>query len=151
MEMLAEVERLTGQTIPSSILFEACTIRQLAHKLVDLDLKPKPVMQLNPNGTLAPLFLFHGDYKGGGLYALGSQTCWASDRPLYVIAPHDLGGVSDSRSMESIASDQLLVVRKAQPKGPYRLTGYCLWGSVAFEVARLLIAEGETVEVCRYN
>ena len=33
MEMLAELEWLTGQTIPSSILFEAPTIRQLAQKL----------------------------------------------------------------------------------------------------------------------
>ena len=32
-EMLVELESLTGQTIPSSILFEATTIRQLAQKL----------------------------------------------------------------------------------------------------------------------
>ena len=33
MEMLVELESLTGLTIPSSILFEAPTIRQLAQKL----------------------------------------------------------------------------------------------------------------------
>ena len=69
MEMLAEVERLTGQTIPTSILFEARTIRQLAQKLFELDIRPKSVTQMNPSGNLTPLFLFHGDYLGGGLYA----------------------------------------------------------------------------------
>ena len=36
-EMLVELETLTSQKIPSSILFEATTIRQLAQKLSDLD------------------------------------------------------------------------------------------------------------------
>ena len=69
MEMLSEVEQLTGQTIPSSILFEARTIRELAQKLFTLDIRPESVTRINPDGSLPPLFLFHGDYKGGGLYA----------------------------------------------------------------------------------
>ena len=69
MEMLSEVERLTGQTIPSSVLFEARTIRQLAHALSEQHIEPKPVTRMNADGSLPPVLLFHGDYNGGGLYA----------------------------------------------------------------------------------
>ena len=147
MEMLSEVERLTGQTIPSSILFEARTINQLAQKLCDLDIQPKSLMQLNPGGSRTPLVLFHGDYNGGGLYAARLASLLGADQPLFVIAPHDLGGKPVSRSIEAIAADQLPLVLNAQPNGPYRLCGYCLGGIIAFEVARLLITAGEKVEL----
>ena len=147
MDMLSEVERLTGQTIPSSILFEANTIRQLAQKLSDLDIQSKSLIQLNPSGGQLPLFLFHGDYLGGGLYSLRLATLLGSDQPLFVVAPHDLGGQAVARPIEEIAADYLPVVLKAQPKGPYRLSGYCFGGLIAFEVARLLVAAGETVEM----
>ena len=147
MEMLAEVERLTGQTIPTSILFEARTIRQLAQKLFELDIRPKSVTQMNPSGNLTPLFLFHGDYLGGGLYAAKLASLLGRDQPLFVIAPHDVGQDPIPLSIEAIAADSLPSLLNAQPKGPYRLCGYCLGGIIAFEVARLLISAGKKVEV----
>ena len=33
MDMLAELDLLTGETVPASVLLDASTIRQLAHKL----------------------------------------------------------------------------------------------------------------------
>jgi acyl-CoA synthetase (AMP-forming)/AMP-acid ligase II len=146
MAMLCEVEQLTGKTIPSSILFEARTIRQLAQKLLALEIEPKPVIHLNPSGDLPPLFLFHGDYNGGGLYTAKLATALGPDQPLFVVAPHDLGREAIPLSIEQIAADRLALVLRAQPKGPYRLSGYCLGGIVAFEVARLLMAAGEKVE-----
>jgi oxalate---CoA ligase len=147
MEMLCELERLTGQTIHTSILFEARTIRQLAQMLFELDIRPKSVIKRNPGGGLAPIFLFHGDYIGGGLYAARLANFLGSDQPLFVVAPHDLGKESVSLPIEVIAADRLPLILNAQPKGPYRLCGYCLGGNVAFEVARLLIAAGEKVEM----
>ena len=102
---------------------------------------------MNPNGSQLPLFLFHGDYKGGGLYAARLAKLLGSDQPLFVIAPHDLGEEPIPRSIEAIAADYLPLVMNAQPKGPYRLCGYCVGGVVAFEVARLLIAAGEKVKM----
>ena len=96
MEMLSEVEQFTGQTIPSSILFEARTIHELAAKLFELDIQSKPLIRLNASSSLAPLFLFHGDYAGGGLYAARLAKLLGSDQPLFVIAPHDLGRVAYS-------------------------------------------------------
>ena len=147
VEMLFEVERLTGQTIPTSILFEARTIRQLAQKLFEQQIGPKAIIKLNPEGGLPPIFFFHGDYEGGGLYTARLATLLGADQPLYVVAPHDLGAEPLPLPIEAIAADRLRLILNAQPKGPYRLCGYCLGGLIAFEVARLLIAAGEKVEM----
>jgi acyl-CoA synthetase (AMP-forming)/AMP-acid ligase II/acyl carrier protein len=147
MAMLSEVEQLTGQTIPSSILFEARTIRQLAQELFQLDIQSKSLIKMNTRGGLTPLFLFHGDYHGGGLYAVKLASALGPDQPLFVVAPHDLGREPIPLSIEAMAADRLPLILNAQPKGPYRLSGYCIGGLIAFEVARLLVAAGEKVEM----
>ena len=147
MEMLHEVAQLIGQPVPSLTLFEARTIRQLAQELVKLDARHRSFIQMNPNGNLAPLFFFHGDYKGGGLYAANLASLLGSAQPLFVIAPHDLDAERIPRLIEDMAAERLPLILKIQPRGPYRLCGYCLAGLVAFEVARLLIAAGERVEM----
>jgi oxalate---CoA ligase len=147
VEMLFELEQLTGRTIPTSILFEARTIRQVAQKLQTMDIQPQPIVKMNAGGGLTPIVHFHGDYNGGGLYAARLAKFLGEDQPLYVVAPHDLGEEPNPLTITAIAADRLPLVRAAQPKGPYRLSGYCLGGLVAFEVARTLIAAGEKVEM----
>jgi acyl-CoA synthetase (AMP-forming)/AMP-acid ligase II/thioesterase domain-containing protein len=146
MDMLGEVERLTGQTIPISILFDARTIRQLAQTLFEQHIQPKELIALNENGKSPPLFLFHGDYFGG-LYSVKLANFLGPDQPVFVIPPHDFGKAPLLLPIEEIAAARLPLIRSAQPKGPYRVAGYCLSGLVAFEVARQLKAAGEEVEM----
>ena len=147
MEMLLELESLTGLPIPTSILFDAPTIRELAQKLFELDLVPRPITKLNPKGSRMPIFLFHSDYNGGGLYTARLAKALGYNQPLFVVAPHDIGREPITLPIESIAADRLRLILAAQPKGPYRLSGYCMGGLIAFEVARLLIASGEEVQL----
>jgi thioesterase domain-containing protein len=49
-------------------------------------------------------------------------------------------------SIEATAAGCLKTLRELQPRGPYRLGGFCLGALVAFEMARRLELEGETVE-----
>jgi thioesterase domain-containing protein len=49
-------------------------------------------------------------------------------------------------SVEATAAACLHTVRQLQPRGPYRLAGFCLGASIAFEMACRLEREGETVE-----
>jgi thioesterase domain-containing protein len=44
-----------------------------------------------------------------------------------------------------IAAHFVRELRTTQPKGPYYLTGYCFSGIVAYEMARMLVAQGEEV------
>ena len=151
MEMVAEVERVTGLTVPDSILLEATTIRQLAQYLSNADLneEPKPLIRLNSSGTQTPLFYFHSEVNGGGSSASAIRLArlLGSDQPFFVVAPHGMGFEPVPRSIEAMAADRLPLIMDAQPKGPYRLFGSCVGGLVVFELARLLVAAGEKVEM----
>jgi thioesterase domain-containing protein len=146
-QMLHELERLTGSHIPSSLMLEATTIRQLAGMLTESRyLNSEPLVELSSSGHRLPLMFFHGDYNGGGFYAARLAHLLGPDQPLFVIAPHGVDGGPIPNSIEAMATDRLDLVLQAQPDGPYQLYGYCLGGIVAMEVARILIAKGKQVE-----
>jgi thioesterase domain-containing protein len=45
--------------------------------------------------------------------------------------------------IEDVAANFLSEIRKVQPRGPYRLVGFCIGGIVAFEMAQQLVSAGE--------
>jgi amino acid adenylation domain-containing protein len=72
-----------------------------------------------------------------------------TEQPVYAIQmkDDDLPKVLGSPSMEDLARLYIRLIRNVQPSGPYRLGGWCLWGWMAYEVARLLEEQGEVVEI----
>jgi acyl-CoA synthetase (AMP-forming)/AMP-acid ligase II/acyl carrier protein len=147
VELLAELERLTGRKIPGSVLFEASTVRQLTRKLSEKDSLPSgPVSEIASRGSNPPLIYFHGDPSGGS-YVRKLTALLGSNQPLLVVGPHGFDNQPVPPSLEAMAADRLPSIIEAQPDGPYRLAGYCIGGLVAFEVARLLVAAGKKVEL----
>ena len=147
-EMLVELDSLTNQTIPSSILFEATTVRQLARMLSTFgELRREYLIKMQSSGKQTPLIYFHGNFHGIGQYAIKLARLLGADQPLFVIAPHGTEDEPIPRTIEAMAADRLQLILNAQPEGPYRLGGKCLGGIVAFEVARLLAAAGKEVEM----
>ena len=148
MEMLLDLELLAGRPIPSSILLEAPTITRLARKLSEAtDTERKHLIQLNQSGHQTPLVYFHGQYLWYGNSAAALAKLLGPDQPLLVVEPHGMGNEPIPSTIETMAADRLPLILNAQPEGPYRLCGNCLGGVVAFEVARMLIARGKTVEL----
>ena len=148
IEMLAELEQLTGRTVPSSILFDASTIGQLVQKISERDqFWQQPLIQLNTNGTQTPLVFFHGNFNGTGYWVKTMAKLLGPDQPLLIVAPHGMGDEPIPPTIEAMAADRLPLITEAQPDGPYRLFGNCLGGPVAFEVARMLVAAGKKVEL----
>jgi benzoate-CoA ligase family protein len=145
IELLLEMERLTGKKLRSTILFQASTIRQLAEVLSAGEEVHRPVVRLS-DGTRTPLFFFHGAFNTGGGYVRKLSKLLGSDQPLFVVAPHGLDDTPIPRSIEVMAADRVSLIREAHPNGPYRLAGYCLGGLVAFETARQLVDLGEDVD-----
>jgi acyl-CoA synthetase (AMP-forming)/AMP-acid ligase II/thioesterase domain-containing protein/acyl carrier protein len=146
MEMLVELEQLTGRTIPSAILFEAPTFGQLAQKLSEpeyLNQKSKILIRLNSSGTQPPLVVF----RHSGYTEITLARLLGSDQPLLLVAPHGMDGEPIPPTIEATAADRLPIILDAQPEGPYRLCGHCIQGVVAFEVARLLVTAGKKVEL----
>ena len=105
------------------------------------------LVEIQPQGTRAPLFLVHG--VGGGMlwgYANLARHL-GTDQPVYAFKACDPDQLEKFDTVEKIAAHYVQELRRFQPGGPYALGGYCFGGNVAFEMARLLGQQGERVSL----
>jgi oxalate---CoA ligase len=148
LQMLLDLEKVVGHSVPETILFDRPTIRQLAQGVAEFDLsKTATLIQVQAKGDRPPLFFFHGDYRGYGYYSRRIARLLGPDQPFSAVAPHGLGPEPIPPSIEQMAVERLPLILAAQPQGPFRLGGYCNGAMVAIEVARLLIRAGHRVEL----
>jgi thioesterase domain-containing protein len=148
--MIQQVGELTGRALPLGALYESPTVAGLARRLRADGPAPAgaaPAVTLNRGGDRTPLVLFHGMLTGGAFYALRLARRLGPRQPVHVVAPFTGEGQPVPATVEAMAGAQLGLVRALQPRGPYRLAGYCNGGLVAYEVARRLREAGETVEL----
>ncbi|HEY4282806.1 MAG TPA: amino acid adenylation domain-containing protein [Chthoniobacterales bacterium] len=66
----------------------------------------------------------------------------ADECSLYCFEP-----APELRTLEDLAGHCVQLMRMTQPHGPYALIGYCQCGHVAYEVARQLESQGESVDL----
>jgi thioesterase domain-containing protein len=69
------------------------------------------------------------------------------DQPVYEFYEPSMDGLSVYPTIEQLAVTFLRHLRKVQPHGPYQLCGYSTFGLAAYEMARLLDAQGEKVSL----
>ncbi|MFN3874150.1 MAG: alpha/beta fold hydrolase, partial [Ignavibacterium sp.] len=92
-----------------------------------------------------PLFLIHGA-EGNVLLYKDLAKHLHSDQPVYGLQARGLNGENHiHRSIEEMAADYINAIKSVQPKGPYNIGGYCMGGTVAFEIAQKLKSSGEVV------
>lgn len=147
-QMLADFEKTTGHKIPLAELFTAQTIRQLCG-LVE---NRKPKLNWNTlveikkgNKNKIPLFLIHGA-EGNVLLYKDLAKHLNSDQPVYGLQARGLNGEDHiHRSIKEMAADYIKAIKSVQPKGPYNIGGYCMGGTVAFEVALQLSKDSEQI------
>src|SRR5207237_6249252 len=141
--LLAQVRRITGKSLPLSTLFQSPTVKQLAAILGNKSISSSALAALQSSGSKPPLLLVHG--AGGGIlwgYA-NLAAHLGSDQPVYAIEPR--ANQKETATVADMASRYIKELRNLQPGGPYYLGGYCFGGYVAYEMARQLRTEGETV------
>jgi oxalate---CoA ligase len=146
-ELIAEIERSTGRSIPESMLFEAASVRKVVQRLLTpAEINAKTVVEVGPMGDAEPLLFFHGDWGDGGFYVKRFAHLLAPFQPLVAVAPHGMGGEQMPGTVEEMAEDRLPAILEYRRQGPYRLGGHCVGGMVALETARLLVSKGHEVE-----
>ena len=98
-----------------------------------------------PNSGRLPLFLVHAA-EGNILLYRSLAAHLGADQPVFGLQSAGLDGRSaiDGR-FEHVARRYIHEIRQVQPHGPYMLGGYCLGGTLAFEMAQQLIEAGETI------
>jgi glutamate-1-semialdehyde aminotransferase/thioesterase domain-containing protein/acyl carrier protein len=149
VSLFAKIEKEFGKRLALSTLFNSPTIQKLSVALQGRDKKEpwSPLVAIQPKGSKPPLFLVHGAGGNVLLYrSLGEQL--APDFPLYGFQSVGLDGESQPlQSIEEMAVAYIRELKKVQPRGPYYLGGYCLGGTVAYEMAQVLSGAGDEVRL----
>ena len=161
VRIFARIRTTYGLDLPISTLYAAQSIRSLAARIDTLsaadavsevdagppDMAPwdtTVVVHPGPGGSALPLFLVGG--IGGNvnnLHALGREI--GLHRPLIGLQTRGILGHRMHDTVEAIAADHIAHMRRHHTEGPWLLAGYSGGAFTAFEIARQLVAAGETV------
>lgn len=144
--LLDEIEAETGRLIPVATFLDNPTIAGCTGALLARTSNGGPITALQDGNGAIPLFFFHGDILGGGFYVRRLMPEFGADQPLYVISPPKLDAEEPLPTIEQIASERIAAMKSQVSQGPYALAGFCIGGVVAYEVARQLRAQGESVK-----
>jgi thioesterase domain-containing protein len=145
--MFAQIEKTFKIKLPLATLYDAPTIEELAKILRGETAASgwSPLVAIQVAGSRPPLFCMHGAGGTVLMYRDLSRRL-GEDQPFYGLQAQGLdGGSSPLTKVEEMAALYVEEIRRVQSHGPYFLGGYCLGGTVAFEVAQQLRAGGETV------
>jgi thioesterase domain-containing protein/acyl carrier protein len=143
IRVVAEIKKQLRIELPIAALFAAPTIEQLAGVLRSEGwAAPRNcIVEIKPGGSKPPLF-----FVGFGYSVL--QTYLDAEQPVYGLS---LLGMLNTQvnpsSIKEIAASFIESIRTVQPFGPYQLAGHSAGGLIAFEVAHLLVSQGEKISL----
>ncbi len=147
VRMFAKIEEIFKVKLPLATLYETPTIEELARVICGEMSTPgwSPLVAIQPQGSRPPFFCFHGA-GGNVLIYRDLSRHLGSDQPFYGLQSQGLdGSLPPLTTVEDMAYLYLKEVRRIQPHGPYFLGGYCGGGTIAYEAAQQLQADGEQV------
>ena len=148
-ELVAAFPRHFGTELSLGALFEGSTIAGLAAHLERNGGENDPLaalLSLRPSDHDRPLFCIHP--VTGFSWSYAGMLRHLEQMPVYALQSRGLrGGGALPGSIEEIASDYIVQMRKVQPSGPYRLLGWSLGGLIGHAIAAQLQALGERVEL----
>lgn len=147
VQLFAEIEGAFNVKLPVASLYDASTVAELARVIRGEACEAgwSPLVVIQPQGSRPPLFCFHG--AGGNLLIYRDLARHLGpDQPMFGLQSRGLDGISAPLdTVEAMAALYAHEIRRAQPRGPYFLGGYCGGGTIAFEAAQQLVASGEQV------
>ncbi len=161
VRLFAQIKRSFGVDFPISLLFEAPSVATIAERIgVDEDGESAPddgavsagdsrryVVALHEasDSSATPFFVVAGMF-GNVLNLRHLALMLGRERSVYGLQARGLIGEDPPHeTIEAAATDYLQELRAVQPHGPYLLGGFSGGGITAYEMARQLEAEGETV------
>ncbi|MEG3658606.1 phosphopantetheine-binding protein [Arenibacter palladensis] len=140
--------REQGISIAPNQLFKHQTIADLSDSLmqeITTGDKYAHLVEIKSTGTKPPLYCLHA----GGIHLFSYNKLAQhieSQRPIYALqaSPIDTG-LKFHNSVEEMAIDFLLEIKRNQPKGPYHIMAYCFSTAVGLEIAKMMKEQNETV------
>ncbi len=155
VRMFAEIQHLTGRTLPgrtlplATTLLEAPTIAQLADTLSRAEATTRTLcpslVAIQPKGPRPPFFCMHS-LTGNVLYYRDLARRLGPDQPFFAFQQQGLDGRSAPHTrIEDMAAQYVKEIRTFLPEGPYYLGGHSFGGLIAYEAALQLYEQGQRV------
>jgi amino acid adenylation domain-containing protein len=149
MILFAEIEKILGKRIPLATIIDAPTIEKLARIVAHEEWSApwSPLVAIQPEGSKPPFFCVHG--AGGNVLIYRDLVRHLGpDQPFYGLQAQGMDGMEPFHTrIEDMAAHYLKEIQTIQPEGPYFLGGYCMGGSIAYEMAQQLNAQGKKVTI----
>jgi phthiocerol/phenolphthiocerol synthesis type-I polyketide synthase E len=150
VHLFARIEKQFKVKLPLAILFEAPTIDELARVLREQTASTSmsgwsPLVAIQPSGARPVFFCMHG--AGGNILIYRELAKHlGADQPFYGLQAQGLdGSCPPLTTIEEIGALYAKEIRRFQAHGPYFIGGYCMGGTLAYEVAQQLTTCGEDV------
>jgi thioesterase domain-containing protein/acyl carrier protein len=146
-QMFNEFENATGIKIPLAALFKFQTIKEIVQNIHSDLFKSgwTPLIEIKKNSKEKNIFLVHGA-EGNILLYRELAEYLDSGYSVYGLQARGLNGAGYiSETIEEMAADYIEAIKKVQPSGPYNVGGYCMGGTIAYEIAQQLTLNGDKV------
>jgi acyl transferase domain-containing protein/thioesterase domain-containing protein len=145
--LFAQIESRFNKKLPLTTMINAPTIEQLSRIVADENWSASwsPLVALEEAGSNPPFFCIHG---ADGLVFIYRDLArhLGADQPFYGLQSQGLDGEKPFHTcIEDMASLYIKEIQTVQPEGPYHLGGYCMGGTIAFEMAQQLLAQGHEI------
>ncbi|MDD2962913.1 MAG: amino acid adenylation domain-containing protein [Bacteroidales bacterium] len=148
VRLIVKVEKEFGKRLPLASLFQSGTVRSMARLLENPDHAKgnwRSLVAIRPGGSRKPLFLVHA----AGLNLLLYNTVVNKlhpDQPVYGLQARGLDGSEEPLyTLPEIATHYINEIESVDPDGPYALAGFCMGGTIAWEMACQLTSKGKEV------
>jgi thioesterase domain-containing protein len=145
VRLFAQIERITGENLPLTALFQAPTIEQQARALSEKRQATSwsSLVMLRDGNAPPPIFCLPGTL-GNVFTDLGDLARHlGSGQPVYGLQD----GIRNPSRVKALAAHFVEEIKAVQRDGPFVLIGICSGGVVAYEMAQQLHAQGQKVAV----
>ncbi|XXZ37767.1 amino acid adenylation domain-containing protein [Sorangium sp. So ce327] len=145
--LVSKINRAFQTSLPLQVLFGSPTIEKLALVVDGAGVEPASrLVRLQTRGAGNPVYC----WPGLGGYTMNLRLLarkMGADRPLYGVQAHGINeGEIPYPTLQQMAAEDIKVIRRLQPAGPYTLWGYSFGARVAFEAAHQIERAGERVQ-----
>jgi acetoacetyl-CoA synthetase len=146
LRLVVEIQRHTGRLPSTTALFTAPTIAGLVAAANAITPRASSLTVPLKNGSNSmPLFIVPG-FGGSVMELFALAQLLHTESAVYAIrASGSEPGEPVHERIDDMAGAYLAAVREIQPQGPYMIAGYSFGGLVAYEMARRLLGEGESL------
>jgi thioesterase domain-containing protein/acyl carrier protein len=145
-QLMAKTNRHFEQMLPLAALFTAPNIAAFAKLISNEDAPSFDILvPIQTNGDAPPVFAVPG--VGGNVLSLEPLSkVLCANQPFFGLQAVGLDGKRPPLdSVEQTAQANIAALKTIQPGGPYSLIGHSYGGVVAYEMARILLEQGEGI------